>query len=428
MRFGELRPRARTALRRLVWRVWPSAPATWSEVPRRLRPEALGVARLTSAAVISYVIADWISPGILDLTAPLTALLVVQASTVSTLLMALVRVGAVLTGVLVAVGITTWIGLSWWSLAIVVATSLVLAKLFRLGPQSLETAISAMLILAVSSGTGLAAEVRVVNTLVGALVGIAFSLLFPVQIPNTTARDAVARVPRELAALLNEVAQTVGDRPPHPEEARAWLDWVNSTGRELSEATQEVDTIQERRRLNPRALAATTIHPELRDSLARLDRCLSAERALVVMVGQQVAEAEDDERRERAGELAKAFAVVLDDIAGGLRAFGDRIGADLIESADEARERMLDVVEESRAVLAELAMIDVDPRRDRDVWMLQASVLAALDQILRQLDLDHPVETTAAWTTRHGLDELVAKSLRPLRPGKPIRPHGSRRV
>jgi hypothetical protein len=82
--------------------VWPSHPASWSAVPARLRPGASQIARLTAAAVFSYFVANAYSPGILDLTAPLTALLVVKASTIGTLRMGLVRVGAVLTGVLVA--------------------------------------------------------------------------------------------------------------------------------------------------------------------------------------------------------------------------------------------------------------------------------------------------------------------------------------
>jgi uncharacterized membrane protein YgaE (UPF0421/DUF939 family) len=134
----------------MLWWLWPSFPTSWSAVPARVQPAASQIARLTIAAVVSYLVADSLSPGIVDLTAPLTALLVVQASTVGTLQMGLVRVGAVLTGVLVAVGLASTIGLSWWSLGAVIAASLVLAKVLRLGEQSLETPISAMLILAVS--------------------------------------------------------------------------------------------------------------------------------------------------------------------------------------------------------------------------------------------------------------------------------------
>src|SRR3954466_12486065 len=121
------RGRSRSRTGELIWSIWPSFPVSWSEVPARIRPAVSQITRLTAAAVIAYLVANSVSPGILDLTAPLTALLVVQASTVGTLLMGLVRVGAVLTGVLVAVGIASSIGLSSWSLALVIAASLVLA-------------------------------------------------------------------------------------------------------------------------------------------------------------------------------------------------------------------------------------------------------------------------------------------------------------
>lgn len=151
LNLGRLTGRTRSRMRNLLWWVWPSFPTSWAQLPARIRPASAQIARLTVAAVVSYLIANLVSPGIVDLTAPLTALLVVQASTVGTLQMGLVRVGAVLTGVLVAVGVASSIGLTWWSLAIVIAASLALAKVLRLGEQSLEAPISAMLILAVSS-------------------------------------------------------------------------------------------------------------------------------------------------------------------------------------------------------------------------------------------------------------------------------------
>ena len=91
------RSRSRSRRRELIWSIWPSFPISWSEVPARIRPAVSQITRLTAAAVIAYLVANAVSPGILDLTAPLTALLVVQASTVGTLRMGLVRVGAVLT-------------------------------------------------------------------------------------------------------------------------------------------------------------------------------------------------------------------------------------------------------------------------------------------------------------------------------------------
>ncbi|SDP19168.1 Aromatic acid exporter family member 1 [Nakamurella panacisegetis] len=381
--------RAQSRWHRLAWRVWPSFPTSWSDIPARVRPGAAQIGRLTAAAVIAYLVATAVSPGILDLTAPLTALLVVQASTVGTLRMGLVRVGAVLTGVLVAVGMATWFGLSWWSLAAVISASLVLAKVLRLGEQSLEAPISAMLILAVSSPE-VAAEVRVVNTLIGTAVGIAFSLLLPVSIPSERASDALRVVARSQAALLEEIALTLGDGPPHPDEVRAWSDWTADIARDVNDASAAVHAVQESLRLNPRALITNQAYPGLPSALDRLDRCLAAERALVVVVGQASPMDRDGAAEPFGAELPGAFAVVFDDLANGLRAYGDLIsaqyGTDKADRVEEAMSRTRSAVEETRAVLSELMTLQVDPTGRPELWMLQGSVLTAVDQLLHQLE------------------------------------------
>ena len=126
----------KSALRYLRWQrlaslAWPGRPTRWRDVPHRLRPTAINVIRLTTAAVLSYLITLALTSGAIDLTGPLTALLVMQASAFSTLKMGAVRVGAVLAGVLIATLVSIWIGLTWWSLGAVIAASLVAAKVLR---------------------------------------------------------------------------------------------------------------------------------------------------------------------------------------------------------------------------------------------------------------------------------------------------------
>lgn len=405
-------------LRRLMWWLWPALPSTWSQVPARIRPATAQIARLTVAAVVAYLVADAWTPGILDLTAPLTALLVVQASTVGTLRMGLVRVGAVLTGVLVAVGVASAVGLVWWSLAGVIAASMVLAKVLRLGEQTLEAPISAMLILAVSSPE-LAAEVRLVNTLIGTVVGIAFSLLVPVAIPNARAREGVRGVARSQAALLDEMALTLASRPPDPEETTAWWAWTEHIGGDVAEAGGALQAIQQNRRLNPLALAAPTVHPGLQYALSRLERCLSAERALLTVLSTEAPSGDARQEGQTGAELRRAFAVVLDYAANGLRGFAELVdaeyGAGSVDRVDEAFDRTLDQVREGRAVLTELMLIDVDPREHTDVWMLQGSVLAAVDHVLRQLDLERAERRQEAWLVRRRMPVRPRLQPRPRR-------------
>ena len=373
-----------------------------------MRAATAQITRLTVAAVLAYLAATAVSPGILDLTAPLTALLVVQASTVGTLKMGLVRVGAVLTGVLVAVGLASYFGLSWWSLALAISTSLVLAKVLRLGEQSLEAPISAMLILAVTTPE-LAAEVRVTNTLIGTAVGVGFTLLAPVSIPVQRAGDAVRGAARSQAALLDEVAAALGDRPPHPQESAAWASWATSIGQDIQDAQAAVKALQDSRLLNPRALlTGADRHAGLGTALDRLDRCLAGVRALLVVIareapsGAPTATAPDRAAPDldasgtgaAGADLRRAFAVVLDDLANALRAFGDLIaagyGGQRGEPVQEAMSRAVGFVRETRAVLTELMFLDTDVEHRVDVWLLQGSVLAAVDHVVQQLDFERP--------------------------------------
>ena len=383
----------RSQLRTLLWWVWPGSPTSWSQLPARLAPTAIQVSRLTVAAVVAYVVAGRLVPGgAVDLTAPLTALLVVQASTVGTLRMGLVRVGAVLTGVLVAVAVAATVGLTWWSLALVISASLVLAKVLRLAEQSLEAPISAMLILAVSSPE-VAAEVRIGLTLVGTVVGVAFSLVAPVAIPNARAAEAVRRVARSQAALLHEVALALGGRAPEPEQVAAWVDWTADIDREITVASTTVRAAEESRTLNARALTTARVHDRLRSAVTRLDRCLAAEQTLLGALATAPA-GPAEASSPLAYELRRAFAVVLDDLADGLRALGDVLGAQPSQPGHRSppppvgsAERLSEIVRESRAVLTELVLLDVDPRRDPGLWLVQGSMLTAVDQVLTQLDL-----------------------------------------
>lgn len=387
----------------MLWSVWPSMPPSWGEVPKRLAPASTQILRLTVAAVVAYAVAELLFPGILDLTAPLTALLVVQASTVGTLLMGMVRVGAVLTGILIAVGIAATIGLTWWSLGLVIAASLVAAMLLRLGDQTLEAPISGMLILAVST-PGIAAEVRLANTLIGTIVGIGFSVLVPVAIPNSRASEAVRRVTRSQAALMDEVARALGDRPPHPEEVQAWFDWTDDIAAEIRTSSTAVEAVRESRRFNPRALATAVVYPGLRAAVDRLEGSLAAERALLVVIGKEAPSDRGGVPDPLERELRRAFAVVLDDLANGLRAFGDLVEAEygrgVRDHADAALERMLESVRETRAVLTELMLLDVDPREQTELWMLQGSVLAAINHAVAQLDIENTERSTKAWLSR----------------------------
>src|SRR6201996_8925338 len=145
---------------------------------RSIRPAVAFIARLTATATFAYLLALLIPAGTSrPVLAPLTALLILQASLYQTIRSGIRKVASVTVGVLVAVGVAEFIGFSWWQLALVIAGALLIGRALRLGDDLLEVPISAMLIFA-SAGSHSAATGRVVDTLVGTAAGLAGGLIF----------------------------------------------------------------------------------------------------------------------------------------------------------------------------------------------------------------------------------------------------------
>ncbi len=375
---------------------WPGHPSTWREVPGRLQPTLLSVGRLTAAGVVSYLFTLLLTDGAVDLTGALTALLVVQASTFSTLKMGVIRVSAVLTGVLVATLLSTWIGLTWWSLGAVIAASLVLAKVFRLGEQTIEVPISAMLILGVTNHD-VASEIRVLNTLIGAGVGVAFNLIWPPAMPTGQAERVLLRVADAAAEPLDAAGVALVSGPVTRQQVETWLDDVRAANRRVAVATETIGLLKDSRRLNPRALGTVDVAPVLATGLDDLEHCLLAIRALFVVMQTELPPEEnpDDPYGE---ELRTAFAVVLHDVADCLRAFGGLVVAEAEgreEETEQALADSLDILRETQAILAELIMVDAMDHPSS--WLLRGSILTAVEQVLARLNLEDRDRVHRAW-------------------------------
>jgi hypothetical protein len=390
----------RERLRRVSDRAWPARPRTWREVPGRLRPPATDVLRLTVAAVLAWLIAQRVTGQKNDLTGPLTALLVLQATAYSTVRMGLLRVLAVLAGVLVAVAVSTLAGLTWWSLGLVIAVSLVLARALRLGAQALEVPISAMLILAVTA-PDVVAEYRVVHTLIGAGVGVLFNLLVPAAVPTRRAGSAVLGVAFATADCLEDASRTTSERPLRRADVAGWLERARAVGAQVAAASAAVSQVEESRKLNPRAIGTSDVGPVLRSGLGRLESTVLYLRALFAAMLAEVPEEDPDPAGAVLPEpfdedVRGAFAVVLSDIADCVRAFGQLVLAESEEREPEAEKALatsLEMLRETRAILTELLISK--PQDEVGMWMLRGSVLAAVEQVLLQLDLERRARVRA---------------------------------
>jgi fusaric acid resistance family protein len=293
-------------------------------VRQRGRSAAFRAARITGATVAAFLAAEALglrSPP--PLIAALTALLVVQATLSSTLTNGVQRVLSVVAGVALAMLFVTVVGLTWWSLAALVAAAIVVGQMLRLGPHLVEVPISAMLVLGVgySAGTQSTGYGRIVETVIGAVVGVLVNVLFPPPVQSRFAGQSVARLAEEIAALLDEAATQLPAGPSSEQTAR-WLEDARRLNRHVPRVDRALTHAEESRRLNVRALGAPRSTRSLRGGLDSLELCSVATRTLFRSVHDWVRGGmpEPDERYIR--QARGAWAELLAALAVVVRAFG----------------------------------------------------------------------------------------------------------
>ncbi|MEU7023623.1 aromatic acid exporter family protein [Streptomyces sp. NPDC046203] len=354
----------------------------------RLRrdPFTVQTVRSTAAATLSYVVALWLSSEPAPLTAPLTALLVVQVTLYSTLTTSLRRVNSVVVGVLIAIAFSVIVGLSWWSLALIILASLVVGRVVRVEEFVPEVAISAMLVLGVTQVAHTAWD-RVLETLIGAAVGLLFNLVLAPPVWVDTAGESIEELARRTRRLLLDVADEFSETTP-VERAAARLHEARRLDDDVAGVDAALRTAEDSLRLNPRVKEGLLHRVVLRTGLDTLEIC-----AVVVRV---LARTVTDLAKARSGAvlLPSPAALALRETAeytgDAVVSFAVLVTARGSEAAEAAEHRLAEELRAARARRTHaaellLALTLRDPRH----WQLHGALLAELDRILDELDPDH---------------------------------------
>ncbi len=351
--------------------------------------------RLTGAAVAAWEVALAVFPGSIPLLAPLTALLVVQLTPISLLVSGLDRVVSVVAGVLVAVAYSAVVpDLTWWSLGLAIASSILVGQALRLGANLIEVPISAMLVLGVGSyGAEAAAGQRVGETLVGAVVGVVSTLLLPPRIAADDAGVALRRLAERVADLLDGAGVDVAELAPgsagtaqYARRAAAWLGEARMLVHDVPAAGSALLRAEEGRRLNLRALGSPDTGPGLRQGMEALEHSAVAVRSMFrSFVDAAGARAWTDE--DLGPDIRAATSLVLHELGAGMRAFGRLVDAEALttvrQSEREQLREALDGMLEAQARLIDLVLID-----DPEFTELNVTLLATVRRLLTELDLD----------------------------------------
>ncbi len=369
------------------------ARSTLRRVRQRGAAAVARTARLTGAATAAYLATLLVVSDARPVTAALTALLIVQVTLVGTVADTLRRIVSVVAGVGIAIGFSSVVGFTWWSLAAIVAASILLGQALRLGPHLLEVPISAMLILAVG-GRETLAEDRIVETLVGAVVGLLVNVVFPPAVQTRSAGVAVERFAQQMADLLDRVAAALGRTDPVVDEVRGWLDEARSITNDLSRVQQVLAEAGRSRRFNPRAIGTADTTPDLRSGLDALEHSAVAMRSVFRSIADRPTAishepGQDPDHDEFGDDLRNAFATVLADLARAVRGFGALVRAEVDHAEEPPTTELaeaLDAVREARVRLTELLL--VDPHDAPGLWQVHGALLAGVERVLAELDVE----------------------------------------
>lgn len=351
---------------------------------RRGRVPGLRTFKTTLAAVLAFVVAEALGTSASPVLAPLTALLVVQVTLYETLTQGLQRVLSVLAGVLVAVGVATVVGLTWWSLAGVIAVALVLGRVLRLGAHLLEVPISAMLVLALG-GAEDAATGRVYETLIGAAIGLAVDLLIAAPLYVQPAGDALAELADRMARYARGYADTLRAGWSRA-TADSWLNQARDLGAEVTRADRIIARTEDAARLNLRSGPVRVAQPRLRAALTGLERChLSLRELARALLDRTYFVPEVEEAVAYGEEVRHALADILEATADTLDEVGALVAGPVADEPDRpAVTERLAGLEERRNRLAGLLI--VDPLVDAAAWEQHGALLTAVDRLRIELE------------------------------------------
>ncbi len=183
-------------------------PATF-RAPRR--SPLLQLAKSAVATVVAWLVAASLVPGPLPIFAAIAALLVVQPSLNQSFAKAVERTVGVIVGVAVAALLGLVLGATTWAILLSIVAALVLAWVLRMTPGTgNQVAISAMLVLALGTATPGYAIDRILETLIGAVIGFIVNVAIVPPVAVAPARRAALLLGEEVAAALDRLAEALG--------------------------------------------------------------------------------------------------------------------------------------------------------------------------------------------------------------------------
>jgi hypothetical protein len=323
--------------------------------------------------------------------------------------------------VLIAVGFSALVGLSWWSLGLIILAALTVGQFIRVGDFVNEVAISAMLVLGVTQLASQAWD-RVLETLIGAGVGLLFNVVLVPPVWVDPAAESIVGLARRTRSLLLSLGEEL-DRPVPVERATDRLYQARSLDQAVADVDAALRQAEDSLRLNPRISEGLLARLVLRTGLDTLEICVVVVRVLARSLTDLAKRRAEGEPLFPA-ETALALQELLAEVGAALVSYAVLVTTPVSENAEQAENRLaaeLSSAWDRREAVAQMLLSSIQTHPY--AWQLHGSLLAEVDRMLDEMDLEHRSrrlmeELDRATAERHERAARLAGLKRVLRRGR----------
>ncbi|HEV7957428.1 MAG: hypothetical protein JWL94_606 [Microbacteriaceae bacterium] len=339
------------------------------------RSPLLQVLKTSVAAIVAWLLSTLLLQQPLPIFAAIAALLVVQPSVNQSLAKGVERSIGVVLGVVLAYGAGLLFGSATWVVLAVIVVSLLLAWALKLTPgSSNQIPISAMLVLAIGPQSSAYAIDRILETIIGAVVGLIINALIVPPVLVAPARLAVGRLTAGVASCLESIASAL-TTPQGAGELDVLLERARELRPQHVKARADLDDAEESLSFNPRAGRHRRAIDQDRELLERLSTLVTR------TIGMARAVHDNYDASLGTDPVVGRIAEELGRAAHDLRLMAKAVGASGPSSVRNANDAERPVTADIPALTAPLVIAKPDPRH----WILVGSLMEDIRRVREEI-------------------------------------------
>ncbi|WP_308307469.1 aromatic acid exporter family protein [Streptomyces sp. ISL-10] len=206
--------------------------------------------KAAGAAVLAWALTGWWWDAPMALMAPWAAVALVQSTVYRSVLSGLQQMAVIAIGTVLAATAAAFTGNTMAAMVLVLPVTVLLGNWARFGQQGIYAPTTALFVLAYGSSSYADVGHRLLETLVGALIGIGVNALVLPPVHLRDVRERLERLPRESASLLHTMASGMASGYDRS-DAETWHDRARRLSDIVTGLHNARDWTQESYRFNP---------------------------------------------------------------------------------------------------------------------------------------------------------------------------------